>query len=85
LFKKMNRSGGRFENPGRNRCPTVPAASGGPRWRKFFAAIERREVILENASAVLRDEFSELAIRLRTPDEKDKRHGQAAASLPTLE
>ncbi|MEI6071238.1 MAG: ROK family protein [Verrucomicrobiae bacterium] len=42
------------------------------------------EVILENASAVLRDEFPELAIRLRTPDEKDKRHGQAvaAASLP---
>ena len=43
-------------------------------------------VILENASAVLRDEFPELAIRLRTPDEKDKRHGQAvaAASLPKL-
>ena len=47
---------------------------------------EGGEVILENASAVLRDEFSELAIRLRTPDEKDKRHGQAvaAASLPKL-
>jgi len=43
-------------------------------------------VILEKASAVLRDEFPELAIRLRTPDEKDKRHGQAvaAASLPKL-
>ncbi|MEI6492954.1 MAG: ROK family protein [Verrucomicrobiota bacterium] len=47
---------------------------------------EGGEVILERASAVLRDEFSELAIRLRTPDEKDKRHGQAvaAASLPKL-
>jgi predicted NBD/HSP70 family sugar kinase len=44
-------------------------------------------VILENASAVLRDEFPELAIRLRTPDEKDRRHGQAiaAASLPKLQ
>ena len=48
---------------------------------------EGGEVILENASAVLRDEFPELAIRLRTPDEKDKRHGQAvaAASLPKLQ
>jgi len=47
---------------------------------------EGGEVILENASAVLRDEFPELAIRLRTPDEKDKRHGQAvaAASLPKI-
>ena len=43
-------------------------------------------VILEKAAAVLRDEFPELAIQLRTPDEKDKRHGQAvaAASLPKL-
>jgi hypothetical protein len=36
----------------------------------------------------LRAEFPELAerIKLRTPDEKDKRHGQAvaAASLPAL-
>lgn len=48
---------------------------------------EGGEIILENASAVLRDEFPELAIRLRTPDEKDKRHGQAvaAASLPKLQ
>ena len=47
---------------------------------------EGGEVILEKASAVLRDEFPELAIRLRTPDEKDKRHGQAvaAASLPKI-
>ena len=47
---------------------------------------EGGEVILENASAVLRDEFPGLAIRLRTPDEIDKRHGQAvaAASLPKL-
>jgi hypothetical protein len=37
---------------------------------------------------VLRDEFPALAekIKLRTPDEKSKRHGQAtaAASLPAL-
>ena len=48
---------------------------------------EGGEVILEKASAVLCDEFPELAIRLRTPDEKDKRHGQAvaAASLPKLQ
>lgn len=48
---------------------------------------EGGEVILEKAAAVLRDEFPELAIRLRTPDEKDKRHGQAvaAASLPKLQ
>ena len=49
---------------------------------------EGGEVILERAGAVLRAEFPELAetIRLRTPDEKNKRHGQAtaAASLPTL-
>jgi predicted NBD/HSP70 family sugar kinase len=47
---------------------------------------EGGEVILEKASAVLRDEFPGLAIRLCTPDEKDKRHGQAvaAASLPKL-
>jgi len=47
---------------------------------------EGGEVILEKAAAVLRDEFPELAIQLRTPDEKDKRHGQAvaAASLPKL-
>jgi predicted NBD/HSP70 family sugar kinase len=47
---------------------------------------EGGEVIITKASEVLRTEFSELADRvaLRTPDEKDKRHGQAvaAASLP---
>jgi predicted NBD/HSP70 family sugar kinase len=47
---------------------------------------EGGEVILAGARQVLRDEFPALAdrIRLRTPDEKDKRHGQAiaAASLP---
>ncbi|MDD5262797.1 MAG: hypothetical protein PHD76_13205, partial [Methylacidiphilales bacterium] len=47
------------------------------------------EVIIEKADAVLRDEFPELAscIRLRTPNEQDKRHGQAiaAASLPKIE
>jgi predicted NBD/HSP70 family sugar kinase len=47
---------------------------------------EGGDVILENARVVLKDEFPALAekIRLRTPDEKDKRHGQAiaAASLP---
>ena len=45
-------------------------------------------IIIEKAGEVLRAEFPELAarIRLRTPDEKDKRHGQAvaAASLPAL-
>lgn len=45
-------------------------------------------VIIEEAEQVLRAEFPELAakIRLRTPSEKDKRHGQAvaAASLPAL-
>ena len=49
---------------------------------------EGGEVILEGARQVLRDEFPELAerVRLRTPDEKDKRHGQAiaAASLPVV-
>jgi predicted NBD/HSP70 family sugar kinase len=47
---------------------------------------EGGEVILAGARQVLKDEFPALAdkIRLRTPDEKDKRHGQAiaAASLP---
>ena len=47
---------------------------------------EGGEVILAHARQVLKDEFPALAekIRLRTPDEKDKRHGQAiaAASLP---
>lgn len=49
---------------------------------------EGGEVILARARAVLRAEFPALAdqIRLRTPDEKNKRHGQAtaAASLPAL-
>jgi predicted NBD/HSP70 family sugar kinase len=44
------------------------------------------ELIIERAEAVLRAEFPALAerIRIRTPDEKGKRHGQAAAaaSLP---
>ena len=46
------------------------------------------ELILAKAGEVLRAEFPALAeeIQLRTPDEKDKRHGQAvaAASLPAL-
>ena len=46
-------------------------------------------VIIEKAREVLRAEFPALAetIQLRTPDEKDKRHGQAvaAASLPALQ
>lgn len=45
------------------------------------------EVILEKARMVLRDEFPELTrIRLCTPNEQDKRHGQAvaAASLPKI-
>ena len=47
---------------------------------------EGGEIIIAKASDVLRDEFPEIAINLRTPDEKDKRHGQAvaAASLPKL-
>jgi len=47
------------------------------------------ELIIEKAEEVIRDEFPELADRLRliTPDEQFKRHGQAiaAASLPRLE
>jgi len=49
---------------------------------------EGGEILLEKAACVLRDEFPELAecIQLRTPNEQDKRHGQAiaAASLPKL-
>ena len=49
---------------------------------------EGGEIIIRRADEVLRREFPELAdrIKLRTPDEKDKRHGQAvaAASLPAL-
>jgi predicted NBD/HSP70 family sugar kinase len=49
---------------------------------------EGGEVILRCAGEVLRAEFPEIAeqIKLRIPDEKDKRHGQAvaAASLPAL-
>jgi predicted NBD/HSP70 family sugar kinase len=43
-------------------------------------------IIVEQARAVLRDEFPELRIDLVVPDEKDRRHGQAiaAASLPSL-
>jgi len=44
------------------------------------------EMIVENAKAVLREQFPELAIACYLPDEKEKRHGQAmaAASLPLL-
>ena len=46
------------------------------------------EIIIEYASQVVREEFPELAddLRMTTPDEKFKRHGQAiaAASLPSL-
>ena len=49
---------------------------------------EGGNLILAKAGEVLRAEFPALAerIKLRTPDEKDKRHGQAvaAASLPAL-
>ena len=49
---------------------------------------EGGNLLLAQAGEVLRAEFPELAarIKLRTPDEKDKRHGQAvaAASLPAL-
>ena len=46
------------------------------------------DLILSTAEKVLELEFPELAekIRFRTPDEKNKRHGQAvaAASLPSI-
>ncbi len=46
------------------------------------------DLLLQRAREVLRADFPELAarVRLHTPDEKDKRHGQAiaAASLPAL-
>jgi predicted NBD/HSP70 family sugar kinase len=49
---------------------------------------EGGELILDRAAAVMRTEFPSLgeSLRLRTPDEKSKRHGQAtaAASLPVL-
>ena len=49
---------------------------------------EGGNLLLAKAGEVLRAEFPETAerIKLRTPDEKDKRHGQAvaAASLPAL-
>ena len=49
---------------------------------------EGGDLILAKAGEVLSAEFPDLAerIKLRTPDEKDKRHGQAvaAASLPAL-
>ena len=49
---------------------------------------EGGDLIVETAGRVLKDEFPALAerIRLRTPDEKEKRHGQAiaAASLPVV-
>jgi hypothetical protein len=49
---------------------------------------EGGDIILSTASEVLREEFPELAasIRIHTPGEKEKRHGQAvaAASLPRL-
>ena len=68
-----------------NLCPP----NGEPRNLLIHGRVTSGEgwaVILEKASDVLRDEFPGLAIRLRTPDEKDKRHGQAvaAASLPKL-
>jgi predicted NBD/HSP70 family sugar kinase len=46
------------------------------------------EIIIEKTEALLKSEFAELeeSIKLRTPDEKSKRHGQAiaAASLPEI-
>ena len=46
------------------------------------------ELILAGAREVLQTEFPELSARVvfHTPDEKDKRHGQAiaAASLPAI-
>jgi hypothetical protein len=49
---------------------------------------EGGNVILSTAGRVLKEEFPELAekIRFHIPDEKEKRHGQAvaAASLPSV-
>lgn len=49
---------------------------------------EGGEIIIRQAEEVLKKEFPALAekVRIRTPDEKSKRHGQAtaAASLPAL-
>lgn len=49
---------------------------------------EGGEIIIEKGKQVLQEEFPELAdkINLRTPNEQDKRHGQAvaAASLPVI-
>lgn len=49
---------------------------------------EGGEIIIRRAEEVLQKEFPALAekVRIRTPDEKSKRHGQAtaAASLPAL-
>ena len=43
-------------------------------------------IILDDAKQVLRQEFPNLRVQIHTPDEKEKRHGQAmaAASLPRL-
>jgi predicted NBD/HSP70 family sugar kinase len=50
---------------------------------------EGGDLILETAGQVLREEFPEIAERIRfhIPDEKEKRHGQAiaAASLPAIQ
>ena len=50
---------------------------------------EGGEIIIREAEKVLGEEFPELAeqIKITTPDEKMKRHGQAiaAASLPSLD
>jgi predicted NBD/HSP70 family sugar kinase len=45
---------------------------------------EGGRIILDKAQALLRDEFPELALNFYEPDEREKRHGQAAAaaSLP---
>ena len=47
------------------------------------------EVMLDSASKVMKDEFPDLAevLRMQSPDEKFKRHGQAiaAASLPAVD
>ena len=50
---------------------------------------EGGELIIEKGRRLLKDEFPEFAekIKLQTPNEQDKRHGQAvaAASLPVIE
>ena len=65
----------------------IPAVLWNKKFRKKVTA-EGGNLILSTAEKVLKVEFPELAgkIKFRTPDEKNKRHGQAvaAAGLPEI-